>query len=235
MGMSQMTSMLKDTDRNEVYNAAIAGWCNHWNWYLECIHDFTIKHNRKPYVLDIGCGTGLLSLQAARAGAEHVYACEMFKEWVEVAKQNVVENGFANVITVINKHSSSLTVKSDSNQTDYGIRVPALLLLDLERKCDILVSEILDTVLLGEGVLIAVRDAKVAIWLLCDNRNDFLWRMQSSSQRRQMYLYRWFVLILCMIVQPSRIERMALRNKSELVFWEYIWRVKILNSANTPL
>ena len=26
MGMSQMTSMLKDTDRNEVYNAAIAGW-----------------------------------------------------------------------------------------------------------------------------------------------------------------------------------------------------------------
>ena len=98
-------------------------------------------------------------MQAARAGAEHVYACEMFKEWVEVAKQNVVENGFANVITVINKHSSSLTVKSDSNQTDYGIRVPAL----LERKCDILVSEILDTVLLGEGVLIAVRDAKVAI------------------------------------------------------------------------
>ena len=25
MGMSQMTSMLKDTDRNEVYNAAITG------------------------------------------------------------------------------------------------------------------------------------------------------------------------------------------------------------------
>ena len=29
------------------------------------------------------------------------------------------------------------------------------------KRCDILVSEILDTVLLGEGVLIAVRDAKV--------------------------------------------------------------------------
>lgn len=80
-----------------------------------------MKFNRKPYVLDIGCGTGLLSLQAARAGAEHVYACEMFKEWVEVAKQNVIENGFANVITVINKHSSALTVKSDTNPTDYGI------------------------------------------------------------------------------------------------------------------
>lgn len=33
----------------------------------------------------------------------------------------------------------------------------------MERKCDILVSEILDTVLLGEGVLIAVRDAKVIL------------------------------------------------------------------------
>ena len=31
MGMSQMSSMLKDTDRNEVYNAAIAGLCNYWN------------------------------------------------------------------------------------------------------------------------------------------------------------------------------------------------------------
>ena len=28
MGMSQMTSMLKDTDRNEVYNAAITGMGN---------------------------------------------------------------------------------------------------------------------------------------------------------------------------------------------------------------
>ena len=35
------------------------------------------------------------------------------------------------------------------------------LVIDLDQKCDILISEILDTVLLGEGVLVAVRDAKV--------------------------------------------------------------------------
>lgn len=36
--------------------------------------------------------------------------------------------------------------------------------IDLDRKCDILVSEILDTALLGEGVLVAVRDAKVYLY-----------------------------------------------------------------------
>lgn len=85
-----------------------------------------MKYNRKPYVLDIGCGTGLLSLQAARAGAEHVYACEMFKEWVEIAKQNVTENGYDGVITVINKHSSALTVKNESNLDNYGILLAIL-------------------------------------------------------------------------------------------------------------
>ncbi|CBK20091.2 uncharacterized protein [Blastocystis hominis] len=132
MGMSQMSSMLKDKRRNEAYNSAIS----------ECIRDFIQQHGRKPYVLDIGCGTGLLSLQAARAGAEKVFGCEMFRSWAEIAAKNVIENGFENVITIFNKHSSALTVE------------------ELGQRCDILVSEILDTVLLGEGVLKAVRDAK---------------------------------------------------------------------------
>ena len=91
-----------------------------WIWYhlyyrVECICNFIATHNRKPYVLDIGCGTGLLSLQAARAGAEHVYACEMFSGWAEIASKNVKENGFESVITVFNKHSSALSVKPSSS------------------------------------------------------------------------------------------------------------------------
>ena len=77
-------------------------------------------------MLDIGCGTGLLSLQAARAGAEHVYACEMFKGWAEIARKNVTENGFDDVITVINKHSSSLVVKSVAHPDYYGLKVLSL-------------------------------------------------------------------------------------------------------------
>lgn len=94
------------------------------HFHVECINDFIATHNRKPYVLDIGCGTGLLSLQAARAGAEHVYACEMFSGWAEIATKNVKENGFESVITVFNKHSSSLSVKpsSPTSSSDEGAK-----------------------------------------------------------------------------------------------------------------
>lgn len=119
MGMSQMSSMLKDKQRNEVYNEAITSIYFRDICCLECIHDFIAKYNRKPYVLDIGCGTGLLSMQAARAGAEKVYGCEMFASWCEAAKENVKENGLEGVVKIINKHSSALQVKS-GNQHDFG-------------------------------------------------------------------------------------------------------------------
>lgn len=57
---------------------------------------------------------------------EHVYACEMFKGWAEIARKNVTENGFDYVITVINKHSSSLVVKSAAHPDDYGLIVLSL-------------------------------------------------------------------------------------------------------------
>jgi len=53
--------MLKDKVRTEAYRAAIERNPN----------DFKDK-----IVMDIGCGTGILSIFAARAGAAHVYAIE---------------------------------------------------------------------------------------------------------------------------------------------------------------
>lgn len=66
---SQMTSMLRDRDRNNLYEQAIQ----------KSIEHFTVKHGRPPVVLDIGAGTGLLSLFSARHGASAVVGCEMFQ------------------------------------------------------------------------------------------------------------------------------------------------------------
>jgi protein arginine N-methyltransferase 1 len=53
--------MIKDSIRTESYRAAI-------------------ENNKEAFkdkvVLDIGCGTGILSIFAARSGAKHVYAIE---------------------------------------------------------------------------------------------------------------------------------------------------------------
>lgn len=51
-------------------------------------------------MLDIGCGTGILSMFAARAGASHVYAIEC-SSIVEYANKIIEANKFADVITII--------------------------------------------------------------------------------------------------------------------------------------
>lgn len=52
-------------------------------------------------VLDMGCGTGLLALVAARCGAERVDAIDHDKEAVRNARQNVMANGAEEVVRVI--------------------------------------------------------------------------------------------------------------------------------------
>ena len=77
--------MLKDTSRTLAYQRAIEG----------NPEDFKGK-----VVLDIGCGTGILSIFAARAGAKHVYAIDN-AEIALFAREIVKDNGFGDKITVI--------------------------------------------------------------------------------------------------------------------------------------
>ncbi|KIO25717.1 hypothetical protein M407DRAFT_75351 [Tulasnella calospora MUT 4182] len=55
---------------------------------------------RGAVVMDVGCGTGILSMFAARAGARKVIAIDA-SDVVTKAKQNIKDNGFEDVITVI--------------------------------------------------------------------------------------------------------------------------------------
>jgi type II protein arginine methyltransferase len=97
-------------------------------------------------VLEIGTGAGLVAMLAARAGARHVYTCEMEPPVAEAARENIVRNGLADRITVINKPSTELVV---------GVDLPA--------RADLLVSELLDNSILGEAVLPTLEDAKARL------------------------------------------------------------------------
>ena len=100
------------------------------------------KHVRDGmHVLDIGAGSGLLAMMAARAGAARVTAVEMNPALADVARQVIADNGLADRIQVFNRVSMDLKV---------GVDLPA---------ADLVVSEVLDAGLLGEGVLPTLRHA----------------------------------------------------------------------------
>jgi predicted RNA methylase len=63
--------MLKDSIRNKAYEEAI---------------NLLVKD---AIVADVGAGSGILTILAARAGASHVYAIE-FSDYIEKARENVI-------------------------------------------------------------------------------------------------------------------------------------------------
>lgn len=94
-------------------------------------------------VLDIGAGTGLLAMMAARAGARRVTACETVMPLAEVARDIVAANGLAGRIDIVGRKSTDLEIGSD-----------------MTRRANLLVAEIVDTGLLSEGVLDAFAHAR---------------------------------------------------------------------------
>ncbi|XP_005345479.1 protein arginine N-methyltransferase 7 [Microtus ochrogaster] len=124
---SSYADMLHDKDRNIKYYQGIRAAVNR-------VKD----RGQKALVLDIGTGTGLLSMMAVTAGADFCYAIEVFKPMADAAVKIVEKNGFSDKIKVINKHSTEVTVGPDG---------------DLPCRANILVTELFDTELIGEGAL----------------------------------------------------------------------------------
>ncbi|XP_045766550.1 protein arginine N-methyltransferase 7-like isoform X2 [Maniola jurtina] len=124
---SAFADMLHDTERNKKYHRAL-------QLAIEKMHEAGKKAN----VLDIGTGTGLLSIMAARCGADTITACEAFKPMAECCLKILQRNGVADKITVVPKRSTDMTVGEDG---------------DMKEKANILVTEVFDTELIGEGAL----------------------------------------------------------------------------------
>jgi protein arginine N-methyltransferase 1 len=116
--------MLKDEVRTRTYQMAI----------LNNKHLFENK-----IVLDVGCGTGILSMFAVQAGAAHVYAVDC-SSIIEQAKKIVEDNGMSNKITLI-----------QGKMEEIELPVP---------KVDLIVSEWMGYFLLYESMLNTVLYAR---------------------------------------------------------------------------
>ncbi|DBA74875.1 hypothetical protein WJX79_006053 [Trebouxia sp. C0005] len=86
--------MLKDTVRTRSYQNAISG---------------TSHLIKGKIVLDVGCGTGILSLFAAQSGAKHVYGIEC-SAIADQAKRIVADNGFSQRVTIIKGKVEEITL-----------------------------------------------------------------------------------------------------------------------------
>jgi len=115
--------MLKDDVRTKSYRNAI----------LNNRHLF-----RDKVVLDVGCGTGILSFFAAKAGARKVYGVD-YSDIVFQAQQIAKDNGLDNVVTLIKGKIEEV---------------------ELPEKVDIIISEWLGYCLLYEAMLNSVLVAR---------------------------------------------------------------------------
>ena len=97
--------MLHDRDRNEKYEQAI-----------QKAIKYVKNRGQIARVLDIGTGTGLLSMMAARHGADSIIACESFKPMSQCAQNTIDLNGFSDRIHVIPKRSTNLRVCQDGKR-----------------------------------------------------------------------------------------------------------------------
>lgn len=72
---------------------------------------------RDAIVLDVGCGTGILSLFAARGGAKRVIAVDA-SDIAEKAEKIVEANGFKDIITVVRGKIEDITLPDGITQVD---------------------------------------------------------------------------------------------------------------------
>jgi SAM-dependent methyltransferase len=76
--------------------------CHHLPTFNTSLHPSTIRlHILSPlWRTLVGCGTGILSLLAAKAGAAHVYAVDASSVAIK-AIENIKANGYSDKITVL--------------------------------------------------------------------------------------------------------------------------------------
>lgn len=121
--------MMNEAERNRAYHDGLAK---------------VVRNDRT--VFEIGTGSGLLAMMAARLGAARVVTCEAVPLVAETARRIVADNRLQDRVTVLAKPSQAVQPGTD-----------------LPAPADVLVHEVFSSELLGEHVLAAIEDAKARL------------------------------------------------------------------------
>lgn len=118
--------MVNDEERNKAY-------------------DLALRRAVKPgdLVLEIGTGSGLVAMMAARAGAERVVSCEVLPVMADIAREVVAKNGLSERVTILTRKSTQLAV---------GEELPA--------PADVFVSELINIGMLSPNMLPVLQHAR---------------------------------------------------------------------------
>jgi ribosomal protein L11 methyltransferase len=106
-----------------------------------CETFFDIEKHKK--LLDIGCGSCILSIALARLGAKNIFACDNDPEAVRVSNENVVINKVASRINVFQNQSCEFS------ESKYDFIVANILAEPLIAMCDYIVEALED-----KGILV---------------------------------------------------------------------------------
>lgn len=118
--------MVNDEERNKAY-------------------DLALRRAVKPgdLVLEIGTGSGLVAMMAARAGAAKVVSCEVLPLMADIAREVVAKNGLSERITVLTRKSTQLQVGEE-----------------LSERADVFVSELINIGMLSPNMLPVLQHAR---------------------------------------------------------------------------
>ncbi len=187
-------TMVQDVNRHALYERALKA--------------ALVKGGR---VLDIGAGTGLFAMLAARCGADEVIACEQNPAIADAVRDTVAANGLSDRVKVVAKLSTDLQL---------GV--------DMQGPADVVIWDNLANNLIAQGATKAVDDAKRRLAVqaapFIPSRAEIMLALAHDlkPENRQMMIVDGFDLSAFNRFAPSGYTKqqpsVALRSESRTIF-----------------